>query len=203
MTLEATAKECAANAVAPRVSLADRLKVDPGSSGFSERHVVSEIDGATPPPPNSDSGNGQPPAPNTAPQDASGPTASQAQPASGTSPHPPRPDAGTNMESAADTQTETADEGEQAGAAGTPAHDASGASLPPDWPKQYAAALRRAQRPGSLSKYAAQFWATMPLNWEQVKATEDRVHAEAIYDAFATIRDPGERDLQLRELGAL
>lgn len=88
-------------------------------------------------------------------------------------------DAGNNSGSAAG-QDETADSEARAGddsiSAGSP-------SLPMGWEITYAAALRRAQKPESLSKYASQYWDQYG-GWPAHKDSSDGTTAAAIYNVF-------------------
>lgn len=80
------------------------------------------------------------------------------------------------------------------------ASDASPAGLPSGWGLVYAAALRRAQKPESLKKYAAQFWAGYG-GFEAHKNGPDGPTAIAIYDAFiANFGRPELIEAALREL---
>lgn len=117
--------------VTPRPSLADRLAAAPqaATDGFSQEHVIAEIDGAPP----INSGSSQPV---SSPVDAE-----TDKPASDQPPQPP--DAGTNSGSS-DTST---DDGAQAGAD----QDKPGAGLPPGWQGIYVKAMNAAtDRPKSL-----------------------------------------------------
>jgi hypothetical protein len=74
------------------------------------------------------------------------------------------------------------------------------ASLPQGWEITYAAALRRAQKKESLSKYASEFWKQYG-GWDAVKLTDARETAVAIYDAFANnFGRKDQIDAALREL---
>lgn len=81
-------------------------------------------------------------------------------------------------------------------------HDSVG--LPEDWPRQYAAALTRAQKKDSLTKFAAAFWKPF-RGWDAHKNGPNAEKAVKTYDAFANHFGPaGEeaRNAILRELGA-
>lgn len=80
------------------------------------------------------------------------------------------------------------------------ASDSSPAGLPSGWGILYAAALRRAQKPDSLKKYAAQFWAQYG-GFDAHKNGPDGPTAVAIYDAFTTnFGRPELIEAALREL---
>jgi hypothetical protein len=82
--------------------------------------------------------------------------------------------------------------GESSQGAGLPSN------LPEGWPITYAAALRRAQKKESLSKYAADYWKQYG-GWDQVKLTGARDTAAAVYDAFDNNfgnKEAIERDLR-------
>jgi hypothetical protein len=105
-------------------------------------------------------------------------------------------DAGNNSGSAAG-QDETADSEARAGddsiSGGSP-------SLPMGWEITYAAALRRAQKPESLSKYASQYWEQYG-GWPAHKDGPNGATAAAIYSVFKD--NFGRKDVieaQLREL---
>lgn len=73
-------------------------------------------------------------------------------------------------------------------------------SLPEGWQITYAAALRRAQKPDSLSKYATQYW-QQHGGWANHKDGPNGPTAIAIYDVFRN--NFGRKDIieaQLREL---
>lgn len=63
------------------------------------------------------------------------------------------------------------------------ASDASPAGLPSGWEITYSAALRRAQKKESLSKYASEYWKQYG-GWAQHKDGPNGATAAAIYDAF-------------------
>ncbi|HSV21868.1 MAG TPA: hypothetical protein VLJ17_02445 [Xanthobacteraceae bacterium] len=91
--------------------------------------------------------------------------------------------------------TESGHDAPQSDSAGLP-------ELPEDWPRQYAAALNRAQKIGSLSKYAAEFWKAHG-GWDAHKSGPHAATAIAIYDAFANnFADAEARNTILHELGA-
>lgn len=80
------------------------------------------------------------------------------------------------------------------------ASDASPAGLPSGWGILYASALRRAQKPESLKKYAAQFWQQYG-GFDAHKNGTDGPTAIAIYDAFtANFGRPELIEAALREL---
>lgn len=63
------------------------------------------------------------------------------------------------------------------------ASDASPAGLPSGWEITYSAALRRAQKKESLSKYASEYWKQYG-GWAAHKDGPNGATAAAIYDAF-------------------
>lgn len=80
------------------------------------------------------------------------------------------------------------------------ASDASPAGLPSGWGIAYAGALRRAQKPESLKKYAAQWWSQYG-GFDAHKNGPDGPTAVAIYDAFtANFGRPELIEAALREL---
>lgn len=92
----------------------------------------------------------------------------------------------------------------QATESGNAALDGS-AGLPPGWERSYSAALGRAQKIGSLSKYAAEFWKDYGT-YAAIKTSPHFDTAEAIYAAFRDHFGPaGEeaRNVILRELSAI
>ena len=88
----------------------------------------------------------------------------------------PRPDAATAGNDSEPSAPSAADEEAQAS-------DASPAGLPSGWELTYSAALRRAQKKESLSKYASEYWKQYG-GWAQHKDGPNGATATAIYDAF-------------------
>lgn len=181
--------------VTPRPSLSERLAGGTAGNGFSHERVISEVDGAS---------SSQDAAPPASPPSA-GP---EMQPASDVA--SPVADAGTpSMESAATHPVSSdpdgaADDGVQAGGLSNDARSRGTAGLPPDWQKEYALVLRRAQKPISLGKYAKQYWDGVPGGWPAVKDTDDGELAVAVFDTFKNHFGNQEAiDAQLRELEAM
>lgn len=80
------------------------------------------------------------------------------------------------------------------------ASDASPAGLPSGWEITYSAALRRAQKKESLSKYASDYWKQYG-SWADHKDGPHGATAVAIYDAFSNNFGNREQiELALREL---
>lgn len=73
-------------------------------------------------------------------------------------------------------------------------------NLPEGWGLLYAAALRRAQKKDSLGKLASQFW-NQYGGWDQIKLTDAKDTAAAIFDAFSkNFGDKDQIELELREI---
>lgn len=131
-----------------------------------------------------------PPVSSSVEPDAPQPKAQPDQPATAEGLPPPAAVAGKASESSAPSP---ADEEVQAS-------EASPAGLPSGWPIAYAGALRRAQKPDSLRKYAVQFWAQYG-GFDAHKNGPDGPTAIAIYDAFtANFGRPEMIEAALREL---
>lgn len=80
------------------------------------------------------------------------------------------------------------------------ASDASPAGLPSGWEITYSAALRRAQKKESLSKYASEYWKQYG-GWAQHKDGPNGATATAIYDAFnQNFGNKEQIEMLLREL---
>lgn len=115
--------------------------------------------------------------------------------------------AGTTQSSAVASGTgPSVGEERQATEPGASALDGSAGlpDLPQDWPRQYAAALGRAQKIGSLTKYAAEFWKSRG-GYEKIKSGPLHDMERTIYTAFVDFwGDAGreKREARLRELGA-
>jgi hypothetical protein len=172
--------------VTPKPSLGERLAAASGSAaavqtaGFSHTHVISEIGADV----TEEQNSAEPP--------------SQAQPDTpagvASSPQPP---AGTQSEDS--PAGRASGEGGGDDAAGE-AQEASSPPLPEGWARDYAAALRRAQKKESLPKYASQFW-DMHGGWDAHKSGVNGPTAAAIFDAFK--KNFGDKDAieaELREL---
>lgn len=178
--------------------LKDRLKGGKGR-GFSRDHVEQHASrGAvideTPAPASDQSESSQPshPSPSNAETTPAADAASSTVEAAGTSSH---------SQELPEDSTPAGDAGQQADSAQL---GAFGAGLPAGWEKEYAAALRRAQKAASLPKLATQFWDTMPLSWPQVSESEHGPTAAAIYDAFQNnFGNKAKIDAALEKLGAL
>lgn len=172
--------------VTPRPSLSERLAANQSQGdGFSQQHVVSEIDGqqnagTSPveaaqvdhagerPAPNSNSSLAQPPAETDTPA---------------TSEHPPAPVAGTNSAEIAEQSTRDNLDGPVGQSSSSEILDSGTSSLPDGWDKDYVAALKRSQKPDSLPKYANQFWEQDGYT-KPDKDSDDGRLAAAIYAAF-------------------
>lgn len=176
-----------AHDVTPRVPLVERLQVATTGPlpGFSEQHVIIHTSPS--------SQDASPPVPDTGPEPTPAPVDRSKSSGAGT----------PSQESSVPTVQPAEDESAQASGQGNPAQSRGAAGLPPDWAKNYADALRRAQKPSSLPKYAAQFWQSVGVSWDAVKASDDAPTAIAVYDTFAN--HFGKADViaaQLHELGA-
>lgn len=99
--------------------------------------------------------------------------------------------------------------GNQSESSATPSDDEGGGDgsgqlpsslLPQGWEITYSSALRRAQKKESLPKYASEFWKQYG-GWDEIKKTDARETAVAIYDAFANnFGNKAQIDMALREL---
>jgi hypothetical protein len=164
----ATAKEAANHSETPHHAIS--AQAAPADQPAGETGQAGEM-------PATDSNSSQP-----------GPPAEADAPASTGS---PALDAGNPSSDPAPADDE-AQAGESSQGAGLPSN------LPEGWQLEYAAALRRAQKKESLSKYAADYWKQYG-GWDQVKLTDARDTAAAVYDAFANNfgnKDAIERDLR-------
>lgn len=114
---------------------------------------------------------------------------------------PSSSDAGTNSELSEGTSRNASDD-TGGGDAGEPSSPSTNEmpTLPEGWSITYAAALRRAQKKDSLSKYAAQYWSQYG-GWDIHKNGPHAETAAAIFNAFNN--NFGNKDAiedQLREL---
>lgn len=193
--------------VNPRPSVADRLK---GSKqrGFNQGHVERETtrsvvdetgnrEGGANQEPQSNS-TAEPENSKTETPEQQGVVAAAPAPASDApSPTPPS-DAGNNTESPPPHEP-----GGDDGAASLRQERSDAApSLPEGWERQYANALKRAQKPESLKKFAAQFWA-LHGGWDAHKDGPNADAAKAIFKCFTDhFTNREDRDAILHELGA-
>jgi hypothetical protein len=219
MDLAEDARARRATTVSP-VTLADRLAAAKssvaGQDGFNHDHVTRETEvqreaaGTDSPPPPASMASAQEP-------DASGsegvqdrcestpsPVSNSADPPSQAQPDTPAGVA-SSPQPPAGTQSEDSPAGRASGEGGGDdaageAQEASSPPLPEGWARDYAAALRRAQKKESLPKYASQFW-DMHGGWDAHKSGVNGPTAAAIFDAFK--KNFGDKDAieaELREL---
>lgn len=199
-------------------SLADRLAAAKATGqpmeGFSQQHVINEIDGnhkteaqreavftesTSPPAPKASerepvsTGSGeagrndsQASPPNSSPEQA---PPSPADPVADTPASDAQPqmalDAGNNSETQESSAAPNNDADGKGGGDDSPSSPPPEfPALPEGWSIVYAAALRRAQKPDSLSKLASQFW-NQYQGWAAHKDGPNAETAKAIYNAFA------------------
>jgi len=164
--------------------VASRLRGNKGR-GFSQQHVESASRGGvieTASEPDSNSSLAHPPAETDTPA---------------TSDHPPALVAGTNSE--LPDEALGGNGNSEAGAMNDDCSAAS-ASLPDGWDVAYVAALKRAQKKESLSKYATQFWDRYG-GWNVHKDGSTGQQAAAIFDAFNNnFGNKDAIDAELREV---
>lgn len=192
--------------VTPRPSLSERLSNSTASTaaageGFSQSHVISEIGGdPQSPPAKGDASHSEtqqdPPSESSVASESISSEAAMAQ-AEVPAPElaPPSLGAGTlNSESS----VSQADDGGGDGSLGNETRPSP--SLPEGWTVLYAAALRKAQKPISLPKYATAFWESRG-GWTAHQDGPNGATAVAIYDAFAeNFGDKEQIDAILREI---
>lgn len=166
----------AGNKQSPPASTADEaLASDQGSSADDSGEVQDRSESTSPP----NSNSVEPSAPQA-----------QAQPDGPADPVVPPPESAGDL---SQSSVPPVDEEAQAS-------DASPAGLPSGWGIAYAGALRRAQKPESLKKYAAQWWSQYG-GFDAHKNGPDGPTAVAIYDAFtANFGRPELIEAALREL---
>lgn len=195
--------------VSDKPDVASRLKGGKGR-GFNKDHVDQHTRGVI------DESTEQAPA-----QADAGATGTASAPSNSSEPSAPRPPAQAKPAPATDEEsakgagtTQSPDapaeqrvpsgEERQATESGAPAlHDSAG--LPDSWAKDYAAALGKVAKIGSLSRVAAAFWNERG-GYERIKADAPTFEkAESIYAAFRDFfgeAKKAEREAALKELGA-
>lgn len=188
--------------VTPRPSLSERLSQSTAAAGegFSQSHVISEIGGdPQSSPTKGDASHSEtpqdPPSESSVASESisSGPAMAQTEtPAAELAP-PSLAAGGLNSESS----EPQADDG---GGDDSLGNTTSSPSLPEGWSVLYAAALRKAQKPISLPKYATAFWADKG-GWVAHKDGPNGATAVAIYDVFSEhFGDKEQIDALLREI---
>lgn len=161
-----------------RLPLAARLVAPDHAPGFSIEHVEIETN----------ANSSQAVSPST-PTETDTPATS----------NPPAEVAGTQSSELPEEASEGTGNGKDR-SGGDSSSAAPAPSLPEGWQITYAAALRRAQKPESLSKYATQYWQQYG-GWANHKDGPNGPTAIAIYDVFQN--NFGRKDVieaQLREL---
>jgi phage recombination protein Bet len=120
----------------------------------------------------------------------------------GDGPSPDTPAASSSpapQEAAGEPSQESSTEVDDAGGGDeNPKPPAPSPPLPQGWPITYSAALRRAQKKESLSKYASEYWKQYG-GWDAHKNGDNGPTAMAVYNAFANNfgnKDAIERDLR-------